>query len=281
MDLGGGHAGDFGVGGAVGVVAGFAEAGGVGGEEFGGVAGDGVGEGGDAAFDVDFEVEGGVGVGGFGEFDDDGAAGGSAEGVFVNVAETYAAEDDAAVGGLELHVPDGDVGAGVAPRPEVEGVGGDVPPVTSVRARPISLRPAVSRGTSSSSTSGMATKGAPGERTSEMRSCSGDEPADFEAFADGEFGLLAVGVVDDVGSDVVARDAAAVELGVDEDVGEDEGVGGLGDCRCSYGAGCGRQRRGGGVGRSRGRRCGRGRRGRSAGRGSRRRWSRAGRRRRC
>ena len=85
--MGGGDAGYFGVGGAVGVVAGFAETGGVGGEELGGVAGDGVGEGGDAAFDVDFEVEGGVGVGGFGEFDDDGAAGGAAEGVFVHVAE--------------------------------------------------------------------------------------------------------------------------------------------------------------------------------------------------
>ena len=75
----------------------------------------------------------------------------------------------------------------------------------------------------------MARKGAPGERTSEMRSCGGDEPADFEAFADGELGLLAVGVVDDVGGDVVAGDAAAVEMGVDEDVGEDEGVGGLAD----------------------------------------------------
>ena len=88
MDLGGGDAGDFGVGGAVGVVAGFAEAGGVGGEEFGGVTGDGVGEGGDAAFDVDFEVERGVGVFGLGELDHDGSAGGSAEGVFVHVAET-------------------------------------------------------------------------------------------------------------------------------------------------------------------------------------------------
>ena len=78
----------------------------------------------------------------------------------------------------------------------------------------------------------MARKGAPGERTSEMRSCGGDEPADFEAFADGELGLLAVGVVDDVGGDVVAGDAAAVELGVDEDVGEDEGVGGLADVNC-------------------------------------------------
>ena len=101
MDLGGGDAGYFGVGGAVGVVAGFAEAGGVGGEELGGVAGDGVGEGGDAAFDVDFEVERGVGVFGFGEFDDDGAAGGAAEGVFVHVAEAEAAEEDAAVGRAE------------------------------------------------------------------------------------------------------------------------------------------------------------------------------------
>ena len=57
----------------------------------------------------------------------------------------------------------------------------------------------------------------------------GDEPADFEAFADGELGLPAVGVVDDVGGDVVAGDAAAVEMGVDEDVGEDEGVGGFAD----------------------------------------------------
>ena len=57
----------------------------------------------------------------------------------------------------------------------------------------------------------------------------GGEPADFEAFADGEFGFLAVGVADDVGGDMVARNAAAVEVGVDEDVGEDEGVCGLAD----------------------------------------------------
>ena len=41
--------------------------------------------------------------------------------------------------------------------------------------------------------------------------------------------MLAVGVVDDVGGDMVTGDAAAVELGNDEDVGEDEGVGSLGD----------------------------------------------------
>ena len=75
MDLGGGDAGDFGVGGAVGFVARFAEAGGVGGQELRGVAGDGVGEGGDAAFDGHVQVEGGVGVLGVGQFDDDGAAG--------------------------------------------------------------------------------------------------------------------------------------------------------------------------------------------------------------
>ncbi len=228
MDLGGGDAGYFGVGGAVGFVAGFAEAGGVGGEEFGGVAGDGVGEGGNAAFDGDLEVEGGVGVVGLGEFDDDGAAGGAAEGVFVNVAETQASEEDAAVGGAEFDVLDGDVWAGVAPGPEVEGVGGGsaldfgegaahLIPLGGVAGDEF----VVDVGHGDEGGAGGADVG------DEVR--GGSEPADFEAFADGQLGVLAVGVVDDVGGDVVAGDAAGVELGVDEDVGEDEGVGGVAD----------------------------------------------------
>ena len=226
--MGGGDAGDFGVGGAVGLVAGFAEAGGVGGQELRGVAGDGVGEGGDAAFNGDVQVKGGVGVLGVGEFDDHGSAGGATEGVFVDVAEAEAAEDDAAVGGAELDVLDVDVGSRVAPGPEVEGVGGDAAGDLGEGPAHLVALGGVARdelvvhvGHGEEGGSGGADVG------DEVR--GGDEPADFEAFADGELGLLAVGVVDDVGGDVVAGDAAAVELGVDEDVGEDEGVGGLAD----------------------------------------------------
>ena len=42
---------------------------------------------------------------GVGQFDDDGAAGGTAEGVFVDVAKAEAAKNDAAVGGAYLDVP--------------------------------------------------------------------------------------------------------------------------------------------------------------------------------
>ena len=228
MDLGGGDAGDLGVGGAVGLVAGFAEAGGVGGQELRGVAGDGVGEGGDAAFNGDVQVEGGVGVLGVGEFDDHGSAGGATEGIFVDVAEAEAAEDDAAVGGAELDVLDVDVGSRVAPGPEVEGVGGDAAGDLGEGAAHLVALGGVA-GDEFVVEVGHGEEGGAGGADVGDEVRGGDEPADFEAFADGELGLLAVGVVDDVGGDVVAGDAAAVELGVDEDVGEDEGVGGLAD----------------------------------------------------
>ena len=122
----------------------------------------------------------------------------------------------------------GDVGTGVAPGPEVEGVGGDAAGDLGEGATHLVALGGVARdelvvhvGHGEEGGSGGADVG------DEVR--GGDEPADFEAFADGEFGFLAVGVVDDVGGDMVAGDAAAVELGVGEDVGEDEGVGGLAD----------------------------------------------------
>ena len=228
VDLGGGDAGDLGVGGAVGLVAGFAEAGGVGGQELRRVAGYGLGEGGDAAFDGDVQVEGGVGVLGVGEFDDHGSAGGATEGIFVDVAEAEAAEDDAAVGGAELDVLDVDVGSRVAPGPEVEGVGGDAAGDLGEGAAHLVALGGVA-GDEFVVEVGHGEEGGAGGADVGDEVLSGDEPADFEAFADGELGLLAVGVVDDVGGDVVAGDAAAVEMGVDEDVGEDEGVGGLAD----------------------------------------------------
>ena len=104
VNLGRRHAGDLSVGGAVGFVAGFAEAGGVGGQELRGVAGYGLGEGGDAAFDGDIQVEGGVGVLGIGEFDEDGATGGAAERVFVDVPKAEAGKNDATVGGAQFDV---------------------------------------------------------------------------------------------------------------------------------------------------------------------------------
>ena len=228
VDLGGGDAGDFGVGGAVGFVAGLAEAGGVGGEEFGGVAGDGMREGGDAAFDGDLEVEGGVGVVGLRELDDDRTAGGTAEGVFVDVAKAEAAKNDAAVGGAYLDGLDGDVGSGVAPGPEVERVGGDATGDLGEGPAHLAAFGGVAWDELVVHVGHRKEGRAGGANVGDQVLC-GDEPADFEAFADGELGLPAVGVVDDVGGDVVAGDAAAVEMGVDEDVGEDEGVGGLAD----------------------------------------------------
>ena len=148
-----------------------------------------MGEGGDAAFDVDFEVEGSVGVGGLGEFDDDGAAGGAAEGVFVHVAETEAAEDDAAVGGAVARRAGwgrrgggcarargrrrwrrrsaGDFGEGAAHLAATGGVARDEF-VVHVR---------------------HGDEGGAGGADVGDEVGSGDEPADFEAFADGEFGL--------------------------------------------------------------------------------------------
>ena len=188
----------------------------------------GWGEGGDAAFDGDLEVEGGVGVFGLGEFDDDGSAGGAAEGVFVNVAEAEAAQEDAAVGGAEFDVLDGDVGAGVAPGPEVEVLGGDAAVDFGEGAAHLVSVGGVA-GDEFVVDVGHGDEGGAGGADVGDEVRGGGEPADLEAFADGEFGVLAVGVVDDVGGDVVAGDAAGVELGVDEDVGEDEGVGGLAD----------------------------------------------------
>ena len=219
---------DFGVGGAVGFVAGFAEAGGVGGQELRGVAGDGVGEGGDAAFNGDVQVKGRVGVLGFGEFDDDRAAGGAAEGVFVDVPKAEAGKNDATVGGAQFDGLHGDVGAWVAPGPEVEGVGGDAAGDLGEGAAHLVALGGVA-GDELVVEVGHGEEGGAGGADVGDEVRGGDEPADFEAFADGELGLPAVGVVDDVGGDVVAGDAAAVELGVDEDVGEDEGVGGLAD----------------------------------------------------
>ena len=187
-----------------------------------------MGEGGDAAFNGDVQVKGGVGVLGVGEFDDHGSAGGAAEGVFVDVAEAEAAEDDATVGGAQFDGLHGDVGTGVAPGPEVEGVGGDAAGDLGEGAAHLVALGGVA-GDEFIVDVGHGEEGCAGRANVGDEVRGGDEPADFEAFADGELGLPAVGVVDDVGGDVVAGDAAAVEMGVDEDVGEDEGVGGLAD----------------------------------------------------
>ena len=187
-----------------------------------------MGEGGDAAFDGDVQVEGGVGVLGVGEFDDDGAAGGAAERVFVDVPKAEAGKNDATVGGPQFDGLHGDVGTGVAPGPEVEGVGGDAAGDLGEGAAHLGAIGGVARYELIIHV-GHREEGGTGGANVGDEVLGGDEPADFEAFADGELGLLAVGVVDDVGGDVVAGDAAAVELGVDEDVGEDEGVGGLAD----------------------------------------------------
>ena len=183
---------------------------------------------------------------GVGELDDDGSAGGAAEWVFVDVPKAEAAKNDAAVGGAELDVLDVDVGSRVAPGPEVEGVGGDAAGDLGEGAAHLVALGGVA-GDEFVVEVGHGEERSAGGSDVGDEVLGGDEPADFEAFADGEFGLLAVGVVDDVGGDVVAGDAAAVELGVDEDVGEDEGVGRFGRCRCER-VGCGRPGRGGVAG---------------------------------
>ena len=123
---------------------------------------------------------------------------------------------------------DGDVGAGVAPGPEVEGVGGGSAGDLGEGAAHVAAVGGVA-GDQLVVHVGHGDEGGAGGADVGDEVRGGDEPADFEAFANGEFGLLAVGVVDDVRGDLVAGDAAAVELGIDQDVGEDEGVGRLGD----------------------------------------------------
>ena len=185
----------------------------------------------------DVQVEGGVGVFGVGEFDDDRAAGGAAEWVFVDVTKAEAAKNDAAVGGAQF---DGSCtatsGRGLRQGQRWKALAATFRRCTSVSARPIWARSADVARYEFIVNVGHREEGGAGGANVGDEVLRGDEPADLEAFADGELGFLAVGVANDVGGDVVAGDAAAVEMGVDEDMGEDEGLGGLAQVDADTGA---------------------------------------------